>query len=207
MRKRAYKSKLREQSKLETQQRIAEAAMILHGEGILDTEKIAEEAGVSLATVRKYYPTREDLFKGCTEHFLKSHTMPPIEKLAEIKDPGERLIEAVRQIYSLHEMSFGQSWLSFKLQEESEVMNATRQQADAFINSAVDMLLHGLEPASAPSPKNGYIRGLFSPLTYRALRLFGHLNFEEACVQTILVVSSLLNVPLPKSWNTGGDLK
>jgi AcrR family transcriptional regulator len=66
---RAYDRKLRVAAADEAKRRIVEAAAALHAtQGALATghAQIAERAGVSIPTVYKYFPTRNDLIPACT---------------------------------------------------------------------------------------------------------------------------------------------
>ena len=66
---RAYDRKLRLAAAEEARRRIVEAAVALHAtQGALATghAQIAERAGVSVPTVYKYFPTRNDLIPACT---------------------------------------------------------------------------------------------------------------------------------------------
>jgi AcrR family transcriptional regulator len=66
---RAYDRKLRVAAADEAKRRIVEAAAALHAtQGAMATghAQIAERAGVSIPTVYKYFPTRNDLIPACT---------------------------------------------------------------------------------------------------------------------------------------------
>ena len=88
---RKYSSQRRAESAEHTRQTIVEAAVRLHMQGITTMNAVAEEAGVSLPTVNKYFPTREDLFGACTSHVADSLDYPSPDDLADLRDPGERL--------------------------------------------------------------------------------------------------------------------
>lgn len=90
---------------------------------------------MSTATVRKYFPTREDLFRGCTAHFLSTREPPSLESLGRIEDPGERLWEVVSRVYAYHELAFGQTWTAQRLQHESPTMAQSVAAADDFVRA------------------------------------------------------------------------
>lgn len=196
--KRSYQSRMREQSKLTTLDTILSNAVRLHGKGVTSLEVLAEEAGVSVATIRKYFPTREDLFKGCTEHFAKNNSLPSLYELSQIDDPADRLAAIVGQIYDLLETAMGPSWLAYRLEGESPVMASTVAQVEGFIRSAVDVLLHDWKPDDSGNARendlSGFVRGMLSPLTYRSLRLFGGLQKEHCIKRSILVIAKELGV-------------
>lgn len=196
--KRSYQSRMREQSKLTTLDTILSTAVQLHGKGVTSLEVLAEEAGVSVATIRKYFPTREDLFKGCTEHFAKNHSLPSLYELSQIDDPADRLAAIVRQIYDMLETALGPSWLAYRLEAESPVMASTVAQVEGFIRTAVDVLLHDWKPDNSENIQegdlSGFVRGMLSPLTYRSLRVFGGLQKEHCIRRSILVIAKELGL-------------
>jgi AcrR family transcriptional regulator len=194
---RKYDSSRRAASAERTRQAIVDAAVKLHGQGNMALTALADEANVSLATVNKYFPTREDLFAACTSHHKTLLTFPEPDELAAIPDAGERLYQTVRAVYSLHEQAFGHLWSGYKLADESPVLAKTVSDAETFINRLVDEVL--LEPVSGPVSAQtvGFVRAMLSPLTYRALRLQGALEHEAAVESTASSLALVLNVDLP----------
>jgi AcrR family transcriptional regulator len=201
--KRKYNSQLREESARKTRKKILDSAVKLHGQGDTDFTHLAEDAGVSVPTIRKYFSTREELFRGCTQHFFENHELPSIENIAVIEDEGRRLTEAVRQLFGLHEATMGLTWLAFMLEEESPAMAEARSQTDAFIMAVAHLIMRDRQHIansaneSSPTAEAGFVTGMLSPLTYRALRLFGALTPEQAIQQTVNVISHTLRINLP----------
>ena len=74
-----------------TREAILEAAFTLHGQGILDTESLAKAADVSVATIRKHFPTRELLFEGCTAFGMHLVPTPDLEAIGRVEDPADPL--------------------------------------------------------------------------------------------------------------------
>lgn len=194
--KRTYKSKLREQNKRETINNILTAAVKLHGKGDTALESLAEEAGVSVATIRKNFPTKEELFKGCTEHFIKTHNIPSLSEISSIEEPAERLVSMVREIYSFFEAAMGHNWLAYRLQDESPVMAETILQMESFVQAATEMLLREWSLEHQESNQHaelyGFVSGLLSPLTYRSLRMLGRLQPDQCIRQTIITIAARL---------------
>ncbi len=191
---RKYDSSRRAASAARTQQAIVEAAVRLHGQGITTLAAVAEEAGVSLPTVNKYFPTREDLFAACTMHVANNLTPPAPESLAAISDLAERVYEAVRQIYALHESAFGHAWTGYKLEDESPVMAQAMANFEAIMDDLAESLLAGWHSeAGDKEAMTGFIRAMLNPLTYRALRLKGGLDFDAAVNMMALALTRLLN--------------
>lgn len=190
---RTYHSRRRAESATHTRQAIVEAAVKLHGKGITTVAAVAEEAGVSLPTVNKYFPTREDLFTACTTHVTANLKYPLPETLKAIQNPGERLRRVVRDVYRLHEETFGQLWTGYKLEDESPVM----AQAMANYEGLIATLAETLPYEYAVGDRDAVIRfvqAALSPLTYRALRSKNGLGFEEAVENMIRALAGVLNI-------------
>ena len=191
--KRTYNSRRRSESATYTRQAIIEAAVKMHGEGITTLSAVAEEAGVSLPTLTKYFPTREDLFDACTSHVAQTLEFPSPEKLKAIQNPGERLRCTVQEIYRVHEEIFGQEWTGYKLEDESPVLARTNVQTEALIAIAANTLCYD-HAASDQDVASRFVRAALHPLTYRALRLKNGLSFEEAVNNMTLALAGLLNI-------------
>lgn len=190
---RKYHSRRREASAEQTRQAIVEAAVALHGKGITALAAVAEEAGVSLPTVNKYFPTREDLFHACTSH-VETHLQYQVpETLAAIREPGERLRQVVTEAYRLHELTFGQVWTGYRLEDESPVLAGATRNYEALVASLADTLPYD-RGAGDPDTLRRFVLAALSPLTYRALRLKNGLSAEKAAEYMTVALAALLNV-------------
>lgn len=178
---RKYDSSRREEAARRTREQILDAAFRLHGLGIVDYESLAREANVSLATVRKHFPNRELLFEGCTTWGLHYAAEPDLETLREVADPEERLRLGVSQAYAFYESLFGQLWGTYVFERESEVMNRVLGELEGYIAQLADVIFEPWqEEAASPQEAKGFLNGLLSYLTYRALRRDGGLPPEVA---------------------------
>ena len=83
---RKYDSSRRREAAEKTRRDILQAALRLHWEGDTRYESLAEAAGCSVATVRKYFPAKEELFRNCTRTFAESLRMPDLEALGALYD-------------------------------------------------------------------------------------------------------------------------
>jgi AcrR family transcriptional regulator len=104
--KRPYRKRRRAEAEAETRQRIAEAAMELHGSvGPARTtiSAVAERAGVQRATVYRHFPTEADLFGACSAHWYSLNPPPDFTAWAAISDPDERLGTGLAQLYEWYE--------------------------------------------------------------------------------------------------------
>jgi AcrR family transcriptional regulator len=167
-----------------TREAILETAFRLHGQGIVDLESLAKEADVSVATVRKHFPTRELLFEGCTAFGLHSVPSPDLEVVALIEGAADRAREAVRQVYTLHEALLGQVWVGFKFEDESPSLAAVLKQIDGIVAAAAEVVVAAWPSrAGSGDPFRGFVAGMLSSLTYRALRVQAGLSQDDATAQ------------------------
>jgi AcrR family transcriptional regulator len=100
---RPYTKRRRAEAEAETRQRIAEAAMRLHGTvGPARTtiSAVAEKAGVQRATVYRHFPTEEELFGACSAHWYSLHPPPDFLSWAETADPEARLRSGLAELYA-----------------------------------------------------------------------------------------------------------
>jgi AcrR family transcriptional regulator len=197
---RTYQSRRRAESAAQTRNAIVEAAVKLHGLGITTLAAVAEEAGVSLPTVNKYFPTREDLFGACTHHIGQLLDVRMPDAFEAIEPPGKRLRAMVTHLFGLHEFTFGQSWTGYTLEAESEIFKTTMRGYEAMGDALADAITAMRRDASGPDDATtGFVRGLLGPLTYRALRLQGQLSHEQAVEQVTLALAARLKIDLADS--------
>jgi AcrR family transcriptional regulator len=190
---RKYNSHRRTESAATTRQTIVEAAIRLHGQGITTLSAVAEAAGVSLPTVNKYFPTREELFQACTGHVAANLEYLPPETLLAIQNPADRLRRVVREVYTLHEEAFGQFWLGYKLEDESPVLAGAIKDYEALVATLADTLPYD-NAVGDQDTVSRFVRAALSPLTYRALRLKNGLEFEDAVETMTLALAGVLNI-------------
>ena len=190
---RKYNSRRREENAAQTRQAIVEATVKLHGQGITTLAAVAEEADVSLPTVNKYFPTREDLFIACTSHLAATFEYEAPERLMAIANPGERLRRVVHEVYNLHEQSFGQSWTGYKLEDESLVMKQAMSSYEELIAMLAGTLPYE-HAVGGPDTATRFVRAALSPLTYRALRLKNGLSFEQSVENMVMALAGVLNI-------------
>jgi AcrR family transcriptional regulator len=100
--KRTYRKRRRAELEAQTRQRIAEAAMRLHGSvGPARTtiKAVADEAGVQRATVYRHFPDEASLFEACSAHWASLNPSPDPATWELIAEPGERLRTALAELY------------------------------------------------------------------------------------------------------------
>jgi AcrR family transcriptional regulator len=104
--KRKYELKQRAAEMADTRRRITEAAVELHGTiGPVRTtvSAIAERAGVQRHTVYRHFPTEDDLFLACSNHFAALNPRPDVEAWRSIADPRARLTRGLDELYAYYE--------------------------------------------------------------------------------------------------------
>jgi AcrR family transcriptional regulator len=183
---RSYNASRRQQAARQTRRDILQAALKLHAEGITAFEPLAREAGCSLATVRKYFPTREALFQNCTRTFAETLTLPDLAELGAIEDAQERIEASVAELCRVHEAMFGYAWLGAQQRKDSPTLDAEMTAYEGLADAMSDMI------APPGSPRAELVRGLLDYLTYRALRLSARLSGQAAAAELAATIQTLI---------------
>ena len=192
---RQYDSSRRRKAAERTRQEILQAALKLHWEGITGFEPLASEAGVSLATLRKHFPSKEILFGGCTQAFAETMTMPDLPDLGAITDPEQRIEQNVSELCRMHETMFGYAWLGAQQRENSPTLDATMRAYEGLADAIAGII------TPADFSRAALVRGLLDFLSYRALRLSGRLSPDETrnelikTLQLIILQGTNLSIP------------
>jgi AcrR family transcriptional regulator len=183
---RKYNSDGRKKTAEQTRNRILQAALKLHWEGITDYESLAQAADCSLPALRKHFPTKELLYRNCTQLFAETLVMPDLAALGNTLVLEQKLKRSISELCRIHEAMFGYAWLSTHQRNNSPTLDAEMQAYDGLTDAIAEIIV----------PKNhnkfSVIRGLLDFLTYRALRLPGALTFEEVCEELYAITSLLI---------------
>lgn len=102
---RRYEQKLRAEQQDQTREKIAIAAMELHGTlGPAQTtiKSVAERAGVQRATVYRHFRDEAALFEACSSHWNQLHPPPDPEAWAAEPDPAVRTKRALDELYAYY---------------------------------------------------------------------------------------------------------
>jgi AcrR family transcriptional regulator len=170
---RHYDSSRRRKAAQKTRQNILRAALKLHWEGITGFEPLAREAGCSLATLRKHFPNKEQLFQNCTRTFAETLTAPDLPGLKAISEIAFRIEQGVSELCRIHEAMFGYAWLGAHHRSQSPTLEAEMQGYEGLADAITGIIL---PEKSARTP---LVRGLLDFLTYRAFRTSGQLSPEK----------------------------
>src|SRR3954452_495629 len=120
--KRPYRLKERAASQERTRERIAEAAMELHGSvraAATFDSAVAQRAGVQRATVYRHFPDEAALFGACSAHWATLFPPPDPGAWAAVEDPDERLTTALGDLYRWY--TAGGDMLVLVLRDEEHV--------------------------------------------------------------------------------------
>jgi AcrR family transcriptional regulator len=143
---RRYELRKRAEAMDATRRRITEAAVELHGSvGPARTtiSAIAERAGVQRQTVYRHFPTEDELFTACSQHFYEADPWPDPERWRVIPDPAERLAAALDELYAYYERN--QSMWTNVLRDETLVAPVASALKGfwAYLDAAADALAAG----------------------------------------------------------------
>ena len=183
---RQYDSSKRRKAAEQTRQDILQAALKLHWDGITEFEPLAREAGCSLATLRKHFPSKEMLFGSCTRAFAETVTMPDLTALGSITEPAQRIERSVSELCRMHEAMFGYAWLSAQQRQDSPTLDAEMNAYEGLADPIAEII------TPFNSQKASLVRGLLDFLSYRALRLSGRLSPERAKEELIETLQLLI---------------
>jgi AcrR family transcriptional regulator len=146
---RRYAMGNREESFIQTNQRIVEAAKGLHAErGVLDTswQDIAERAGVSPVTVYRHFRSLSELIPACARSFVDS--VAPLSEedaraaFSELVSPFERLEMLIRDDCACY--TRGREWFHAAMRESDlvpelgAVVSAQQATLAALIRAALE---------------------------------------------------------------------
>jgi len=183
---RQYDSSRRRKAAEQTRQDILQAALKLHWVGITGFEPLAREAGCSVATLRKHFPSKESLYQNCTRAFAETLTMPDLAALGTITEPAQRIEQSVSELCRVHEAMFGYAWLSAHQRKDSPTLDAEMSAYEGLADAIAGII------TPADSPRASLLRGLLDFLTYRALRLSGRLSPEKTKEELITTIHQLV---------------
>jgi AcrR family transcriptional regulator len=143
---RPYQLRKRAEAMEVTRRRITEAAVELHGSvGPARTTitAIADRAGVQRQTVYRHFPTDDDLYAACSQHFYEADPWPDPQGWRKIADPGERLAAALEELYAYYERT--QAMWTNVLRDETLVapVAAALMGFWSYLDAAADALTAG----------------------------------------------------------------
>ena len=183
---RKYDSSKRKKAAEQTRQDILQAALKLHWEGITGYEPLAREAGCSVATLRKHFPSKEALFQNCTQAFAETLTMPDLPALGAITEPAQRIEQGVSELCRIHEAMFGYAWLSAHQRDASPTLDAEMRAYEGLAKAIAGII------TPVDFPRAALVRGLLDFLSYRALRLSGRLSPQQTKEELVATLQQII---------------
>jgi AcrR family transcriptional regulator/DNA-binding MarR family transcriptional regulator len=171
----AYGDQLGEPREVDpTRERIIESTLELHlSQGILATTwpEIAAKAGVSLETVDALFPTPDDLFRSCGEHFMESLQLPPRDRAPEVfagaSSEHDRIRRLVETFFGAYER--GADGITTGRRERNDV--AAADESIGELENTFDALVaEALRPLRRDSSSVPSLRALTDLEVWRALR-------------------------------------
>jgi AcrR family transcriptional regulator len=108
--KRPYRKKRRAELEAQTQLRITESAVELHGTlgpSRTSMSAIAERAGVRRSTLYRHFPDEAAVFAACSAHWRAANPAPDLTAWAAIEDPDRRLRTALGELYAYYRRTEG----------------------------------------------------------------------------------------------------
>jgi AcrR family transcriptional regulator len=144
--KRKYELKKRAEQMGETRRRITEAAIDLHGTvgpSRTTLSAVAERAGVERRTLYRHFPTEADLFAACSADYFDAHPWPDLDSWSAIRDPQERLVRALDDLYAYYERT---EPMFTNVLRDVEVLDFARDAMaplDVYLDDATEILVSG----------------------------------------------------------------
>ena len=192
---RKYTKQLRAEQEAKTRERIAAAAVKLHGTvGPAQTtvSGVAKEAGVQRATVYRHFPTEESLFEACTAHYWARHPLPDIEAWREVRDPTQRLRQGLAEFYDFYEEIEPMIEKTSRDAPLVPAMDAPRAAFMGFLDAAAANLAAGRPERGAARRRVEAAIGhaLFFPTWQSLRRVQGLSNAEAVAVMAGMIDSA-----------------
>ena len=157
-----------------TRERIIRSTLDLHmSRGIQATTwpEIAERSGVPLETVEELFPTRDELFRSCGEHFMETLQLPPEDRAPELfagaSSEHERIHRLTETFFGAYER--GADGLTAARRERREVAVADESLGE--LDHALDaIVVEALRPGEADRASVASLRALTDLEVWRTLR-------------------------------------
>jgi len=144
--KRPYRKKRRAELEAQTQLRITESAVELHGTlgpSRTSMSAIADHAGVRRSTLYRHFPDEVAIFAACSAHWRAANPPPDLDAWAAIEDPDRRLRTALEELYGYYRRTEG---MMVNLHRDAELMPTVKRFFRGFreyLAGAHDTLMSG----------------------------------------------------------------
>jgi AcrR family transcriptional regulator len=136
---------------------------------------------VQRQTVYRHFPTEDDLFAACSQHFYEANRWPDPERWLAIADPAERLATALDELYAYYERT--ESMWTNVLRDETLVASVASALTAfwAYLDAAADALTAGWHtPDSRRHVLHAAARHAVDFRTWRSLAQDGQISRAAA---------------------------
>lgn len=205
MKTRAYNNETRRQQQAELKASIAAATVALHAaKGAIATSyaDIAKQAGVSLPTVYKHFPTLNELLEGCTSHVIAKAPPFPAEEILAAPDlpAAAKILVAAMEQQHLH----FEPWFAWR---EDRVFPFLAELSDGFRKMQCAFLAKLLAQYLGTGVRREMIAGWESVLSFDMWhRLVRSHGVPRPAARRVLVQCLLAVIePTPASPTTNGS--
>jgi AcrR family transcriptional regulator len=181
---RKYELKKRAERQEETQRRIVQAAVDLHGTigpARTSVSAIAERAGVQRHTFYRHFPDTRSLFMACSGLYLEQNPVPDPAPWRAIEDAGKRLRHGLTELYGYYqrnEAMFSNTIRDAEVDPATAEANAIRF-APA-LAAAYEILAPGIVTGRFRKRRAALLMLALDFRTWRSLAVGGGLDPKEA---------------------------
>lgn len=183
--KRSYVKRKRAEDEAQTRERIARAAVELHGSvgpAFTSISAVAQRAGVRRATVYRHFPDETALFTACSNRWLAENPLPELGHLTGIGDGRQRLVAALDSLYPYYRSNARMLSNVIRDAEASPALGATLAGFQAWLDGVEAVLHDGLAatPDRDPPLRNAAIAHALSFSAWRVAGIDQGLTDERA---------------------------
>lgn len=204
---RPYRMTRRSEAVEDTRQRIIEATVTLHGTvgpAATTVMGIAEQAGVTRATVYRHFPDDATLFQACSSHWLAQQLPPNPNEWLRHGDPFERLRAALTDLYRFYRA--GESMLRRIYEDKQSLPEEHRRGLDARHEYFCEALLAAF---SATQKRGHVLRAAIGHAvdfwTWRSLCVQNGLEDQDAVTLMVQLAAAAVTPPAVRSKRPPGD--
>jgi AcrR family transcriptional regulator len=154
--RRPYRKKRRAELEAQTQLRITESAVALHGTlgpSRTSMSAIAEHAGVRRSTLYRHFPDEAAVFAACSAHWRAANPAPDLAAWAAIEDPDQRLRTGLEELYAYFRRTEG---MMVNLYRDAPLMPTVERSFSRFreyLAGAQEMLMQGRRVRGGARPR------------------------------------------------------
>jgi AcrR family transcriptional regulator len=144
--KRPYRKKRRAELEAQTQLRITESAVALHGTlgpSRTSMSAIADHAGVRRSTLYRHFPDEAAVFEACSAHWRTANPVPDLGAWAAVEDPDQRLRIALGELYAYFRRTEGMMVNLYRDEALVPTVKASFSRFRGYLEGAQETLMVG----------------------------------------------------------------